>query len=132
MRPLWWMLGIVAAVALVFGVGSRLFVSVPTVATVSFVNETTYAMTVDVSGADKDGWLPLGTAERSDTTRMSDVVDQGEEWVFRFRAQGRDGGEMHLTKDELTRSEWRVVIASSVGQRLAAQGAPPSPIRNKT
>ena len=50
-------------------------------------------------------------------------------WIFRFHSQGLKGGELRLTKDDLARVSWRVVIPDSIGRRMAGQGASPTPSR---
>jgi hypothetical protein len=122
---------LVVAITLIVVTGPRLFVDVPRVGPLSFVNTTPYSMEVDVTGAGRDGWLPLGTARRGGTTQKAEVIDQGREWTFRFRAQGLEGGEMRVAKADLVRSQWRVVISEAIARRLAAQGAPPSPLRKE-
>ncbi len=48
-------------------------------------------------------------------------------WVFRFDAQGKRGGELRLTREQLASDGWRVDIPVEIGQHLAEQGAPPTP-----
>jgi hypothetical protein len=98
-----------------------------TVHRVSIDNETSYALNVEVTGANHDGWTGLATAERERTTDVSDVVDQGKTWIFRVDSQGVDGGEITVSRDDLVRAGWKVVIPASVGTRLAAGGAPATP-----
>jgi hypothetical protein len=38
-----------------------------------------------------------------------------------------DGGDLRFTKDDLARADWKIVIPASVGARLAAAGATPTP-----
>jgi hypothetical protein len=108
-------------------VAPRVFVDPARAEHVSFENRSAYAMEIEVTGAKRDGWLRLGTAERGSTTVVADVVDQGDEWIFRFGSQGLDGGETRVGKAELVRDGWRVTIPDSIAEHLAAQGAPPTP-----
>jgi hypothetical protein len=117
----------VAVLAAFVAVAPRVFVDPPRAEHVSLENRSDYAMEVEVTGARRDGWLRLGTAERGSTTIVSDVVDQGDEWIFRFGSQGLDGGETRVGRAELVRDGWRVTIPDSIAAHLAAQGAPPTP-----
>ena len=105
----------------------RTFAGPATISRVTFVNPTSYALGIEVTGAREDGWTDLATAERERTTEVRDVVDPGKTWIFRFESQGVDGGELRLSKDELARAGWKVEIPASVGDRLAEKGAPPTP-----
>jgi len=131
LRSRWvWGLLVVALVVVVAGaIAPRVFVDKSTVARITFENPTVYAINLQVTGARRDGWLPLGRAERGTTTQFDDVIDQGAVWIVRFESQGRDGGELRLTRDSLIRSGWKVVIPPSVGAALAAGGAPPTPVQ---
>ena len=122
--------GLLAA-ALFFGIVPRMFVSPATVAQLRLVNQTPYALDVEVTDAQLQGWTAVGTAEPAGQTVIQDVIDQGNSWVFHFSSQGEDGGEVHVTKAELTGSGWQVVIPSSVGTQLQREGAPPPPAITK-
>jgi hypothetical protein len=125
-----WALPVVALVAVVAGaIAPRVFVDESTVARISFENPTVYAINIKVSGARRDGWLPLGRAERGTTTQFDNVIDQGAVWILHFDSQGRDVGELRLTREVLMRSGWKVVIPTSVGEALASDGAPPTPLQ---
>jgi hypothetical protein len=125
----WWVPLLLLVVAIVVAV-PRLFASPAVVSRVSFVNNTNYAMDVQVTDAARNGWTDLATAERRRTTVVRDVVDQGKTWIFHVESQGFDGGELQFTKDELKRADWKIVIPDSVGTKLAAEGAPPAPAPN--
>ncbi len=98
-----------------------------TVARITFVNPTAYTLSVDVSDGAGSGWSPAGFAPKRSTGVVEQVSDQGDVWVFRFDAQGKSGGELRLTREQLKRDGWRVDIPVEVGQRLAEAGAPPTP-----
>ncbi len=120
---------VVVLLVVVAGViAPRVFVDRPTVDHISFVDSTVYAIDVEVTGARRDGWLPLVRAERGTTTLVEDVIEQGDVWIFRFQSQGREAGELRLDRDELIRAGWTVRIPTSVGERLALSGAPPTPV----
>jgi hypothetical protein len=123
----WWpLVPVVVGVALV--VVWHLAASPPTtVPRVTFVNDTGYDVEVDVAGAGNTGTLHLGTAAARTTTDVEDVIDQGSTWVVHFRAQGVDAGELRLTRTDLDRADWKVVIPGEVAGRLAAAGRQESP-----
>jgi hypothetical protein len=122
----WWPALVIAAVAIVVAV-PRLIAGPATIGDVTLVNHTNYALDVNVGNGHGDGTTLLATVERGRTTVVGDVVDQGRTWVFQFESQGVDGGTLKLTKDALKRANWKVDIPASVGERLAAEGAPPTP-----
>jgi hypothetical protein len=62
LRPLWLTLGVCVAAAAIAAGASRAFVDVHTVARVAIVNQTAYTAEVDVTDAQRSGWLRLGTA----------------------------------------------------------------------
>jgi hypothetical protein len=126
-RSLWWLPPALVVVIVTVAVIPRVLANPATVSRVTVANPTPYPMEIDVTGAHRDGWMGLGTAERESTTVMQSVVDQGDTWTFHFRSQGLDAGELQLSKNELQRSGWRVAIPAAVGERLARQGVPPPP-----
>ena len=106
---------------------SRLYTTAPRfVERIPFENATVYDLRIDVTGADRDGWIPVTTAQSKATTVAELIIDVGEAWTFRFASQGEQGGELRLTRRELERSGWRVSIPARIGDELAAKGAPPS------
>lgn len=94
---------------------------------VEVVNPTPYEVSVDVQGGPGDGWVALGYVDQGATTAVQEVLDQGRRWTFRFRAQGREGGRLTVTRAALERADWRVDIPREVETRLQKAGAPPSP-----
>jgi len=127
LRPRWWWFPSLLLVALIVAAVPKVVADPAKVHRVTFVNRTTYAIHVEASDERRDGWTGLGIVERQGTTAVRDVADQGREWIFRFESQGVDGGELRLRRDDLARSGWRVVIPESVGERLAREGATPTP-----
>ncbi|MGH9188365.1 MAG: hypothetical protein ACRD0U_21575 [Acidimicrobiales bacterium] len=90
-------------------------------------NRSEYDISVQVSGGDRDGWMAVTTASRRSTTTTVGVIDQGDVWVFRFRAQGREGCELRATRRDLEQASWTVTVPDDVIQHLRAGGAPPPP-----
>ncbi len=123
----WWWIPLAVVVVAIAAIIPRALSNPPHIAQVSIVNDTSYALDVQVAGASKDGWTGLATAERNQTTVVNDVIDQGNTWIFRLESQGVDGGELHYSKSELERAGWKIVIPDSVSKQLASQGATPTP-----
>jgi hypothetical protein len=117
----------VVVLAVFIAIAPRIFIDPPRTDHLTLENRSQYAMDVEVTGAGRDGWLRLGTAERGTTTVLSGVLDQGDEWIFRFGAQGLDGGELRVAKAQLVRDDWHLTIPGSIADSLAKQGAPPTP-----
>jgi hypothetical protein len=90
---------------------------------IALVNPTPYAVDVEVTGAERDGWVQLGEAKQAGTTVYHEVIDQGATWIIRF-ADG-EGGELRLTRAALERSRWRVEIPASMEARLRPAWGPP-------
>jgi hypothetical protein len=98
----------------------------PTVERITIANPTAYDVHVDVTGQDRDGWLPIAIVEARSEDVVQDVIDQGEVWIFRFEHFGDPIEEVHLTRGELERNGWRVEIPAEVGERLQQLGRPTS------
>lgn len=87
-------------------------------------NPTRYDVTIYVARGDDVGWMAVGTARRQETSTFEEIYDQGDLWIFRFSAQGEEGGELRLSKASLERDRWRVEIPRSVEDQLQEAGAP--------
>jgi hypothetical protein len=117
-------------VALAIIIGVMAAVEGPTfVDRVSIENATLYTLDVEVTGADRDGWLALGLVSPGDRRAVSDVVDEGDRWVVRVSSAGIDGGEVAVSRDELERSGWVITIPDEATNRLAENGATPPTAR---
>jgi hypothetical protein len=91
-------------------------------------NSTGYDLNIDVTGSDRDGWLPISVATGGgNVTNTDDVVDQGETWIFRFAYASYPAGELRLSRSQLDKENWRVVVPDSVAKRLQNQGVLPGP-----
>ncbi|HEX7166603.1 MAG TPA: hypothetical protein VF230_06455 [Acidimicrobiales bacterium] len=97
------------------------------VARITFVNPSEYDLSVDATDGTRDGWVSVGTARKESTTSHEAIIDQGEVWIFRFTGQGRDAGELRMTRRDLERATWTVQIPDSIAAELRAEGAPPTP-----
>jgi hypothetical protein len=120
-----------AVVALAAAVGLTSLVGLSsgptTVGRITFENPTAYALDIEVSSGAASGWTSAGSVRQKSTAEVTEVIDQGDVWVFRFDSQGASGGELRLSRTELEASGWRVSVPAEVGTRLAAAGAPPTP-----
>ena len=123
------MLAVGAILALAVIIGVMAAVEGPTfVDRLSIRNATPYTLEVDVTGADRDGRLPLGPVSSGGRLNLRDVVDKGDRWIVHVSSAGIDGGEVAVTRDGLERSGWVITIPDEVTNRLAQNGAtPPAP-----
>jgi hypothetical protein len=97
------------------------------VARLTVDNPTDYAMLVEVSGGQGDGWLPIGTIDRRGPTTFAQLYDVGKVWRFRVSAQTENGGTFSVSRAQLARANWRVRIPDRVGDDLRANGVAEQP-----
>ena len=127
-RPrLWAVTAAVVAVGMVAALGPALLRGPAFVERISFINRGPFDIHVEVTGDPEDGWRSIGTADAASTSLALEVIDEGSIWVFRFSGQGRDGGKLRITRNELRQAQWTVDIPEPVTDRLREAGAPPSP-----
>jgi hypothetical protein len=98
----------------------------PTVDEITVANPTDYELEIDVTGEDRDGWLPVTIVQARSEAVARGVIDQGEIWIFRFRYVGEAVGELSLSREELERSGWRLDVPEEVEERLQQIGTPQS------
>ena len=109
------------AVAVVLGVSAA--VEGPSyVDQLTIRNTASYPVEVEVSNADRDGWLDLGPVSPGERHTFRTVVDKGDRWVVRVSSAGISGGQFALDRDSLERRGWETTIPDEVGTRLAANG----------
>lgn len=120
------LVAIIAALLLLLGLKQLLNPSASLVDRVTIVNPTPYQISLRVSRAGWDTGTALGTVAHGATKTFDDVLDQGEHWIFRFSASDLDGGELSVTREDLSRGHWNLTIPGAVAERLAAAGASPS------
>jgi hypothetical protein len=94
---------------------------------IAFENPNVYDLKIEVSDAGRTGWMAVTTARRKSTTVAQDVYDIGDEWVFRFTAQGQEGGEVRVTRSDLAGAGWHLRVPEQVGVHLHANSAPEPP-----
>jgi hypothetical protein len=102
---------------------NRLRVDAAHVKSFTVVNPTPYDIGVEITDAQREGWLSLGDAEDRRATTFQEVLDQGGVWIVRF-ADG-EAGELRVTRADLERNGWRVQIPSEAEARLRPSWGPP-------
>jgi hypothetical protein len=125
--------GSILGLMLVFGLGPPLamawlvsVVPAPKVEEVTVVNSGTHRVNVDVTGADRKGWLDLGGVDPEGTLVIQEVTDQGELWVFRF-SDGRVGTEELLISRSRLDEDGGTVAVPSQSSGLSTTGSERSP-----
>ena len=93
---------------------------------VTVVNPHQWDVGVDVTGAERDGWLGLGTVDRTASHGFAQVINQGQQWVFRFSYAGVDGGELVVPRSELEASGWKVTVPEQFAERMRVASVGPS------
>jgi hypothetical protein len=93
------------------------------VSRLTVANPSEYALDVAVTSGGRHGWLALSGVPVGATREFHDVFDQGDTWVFSFRAQGRDGGELSISRTDLEARSWNITVPAQVLDHLRAAGA---------
>jgi hypothetical protein len=114
--------GVVAALAFAFAVTVALR-SPSTVDEVTIDNTTSYPVHVEVRDAGDGSWLGLGVVTAGGSQDFREVLDQGDDWVFRFTSGNARGGEIVVSRDDLADNDWTASVPADVGQRLEEDGA---------
>jgi hypothetical protein len=97
------------------------------VSSVTIDNPSPYVVSVDVAPANNSEWTQLTAISPGTTTSVSQIVDQGQTWVFRVASAGVDGGTFTVSRSDLASAGWKVTIPSSITARLRAQNVPDAP-----
>lgn len=96
------------------------------VETLTIENPTDYDLLVNVRGNESSGVLGLGVVHKRATEERGQVIDMGPVWVYEFRYQGLDAGQVRVSRRDLANQGWRFVIPEEIGTRLQELGLPPS------
>jgi hypothetical protein len=118
---------IVLAIASVLVVGIVLLDGPARVDHLTINNPTDYDLTIQLASGPDQAWLPFAVMGLRSTREFHDVLDQGDSWEFRFRAQGQDGGDITVTRAQLEADGWQVTVPEVVVTQLQLLGAPKSP-----
>ena len=118
---------IVIAIVAVMVIGIVLLSGPARVGHLTVDNPTDYDVSIQLAPSTNGAWLPLAVVGVHSTREFQDVVDQGDTWVFRFRAQGQDAGDLTVTKADLEAAGWHVTVPATVVTQLQQLGVPTSP-----
>jgi hypothetical protein len=120
--------GALVALAVIIGVSAA--VEGPAyVDRISIRNATPYAIDVEVTNGDRDGWTNLGPVSPDERDDFRAVVDKGDRWVVRVSSAGIDGGQIEVGREQLARRNWEITIGDEISGRLAENGATSAPQR---
>jgi hypothetical protein len=94
---------------------------------VTIVDDTAYSVNVDVTDAERNGWLDLTTVGRESTRTVEEVIDQGEVWLFRFDYVDIHQEEVEVSRGELKQNDGTIEVTRGFQQRLRELAVPPPP-----
>jgi hypothetical protein len=89
-------------------------------------NPHEWAVNVDVTDTGRAAWLGIGTVEREEEKTFASILDQGDEWTFRFAYRGADV-ELRLTGAQLAEDRWRVTVPRQLAEELRSAEVPETP-----
>jgi hypothetical protein len=118
---------IVIAIASVLLIGIVVLSGPARVDHVTVANPTDYDVSIQLASSTDGARMPFAVVGLRSTREFSDVIDQGDTWVFRFRAQGQDAGALTVTRADLQAAGWQVTVPASVATQLQSLGIPASP-----
>ena len=118
---------VIVAAAIAAILLTQWLVEAPDRVPLSVVNDTDYELTIHATNAGDASWAPVVVIEPHQERNRFETIDQGDEWVFRFRGQGYSGGELAVSREALESSEWRLEVPPEVVATLEAAGATPPP-----
>jgi hypothetical protein len=85
-------------------------------------NPSPYNVNVQVAGAQRAGWLDLGSFAREARRTVEEVADQGPQWVFHFSYGGVDAGELVISRERLADERWTITVPAGVREHLRQAG----------
>ena len=98
-------------------------VPTPKVEQLTVVNPGTQHVNVDLTGADRKGWLDLGGVGPEGATVIQQVTDQGDVWVFRVFSYGDVGiEELPIPRSRLDEDGWTITLPGELS-RVATMGS---------
>ena len=108
--------GVILALRLV-GLGES-----ATYRTLTVENPSQYIVNIEVTSASRDGWFDVGSVKRENRQTFEELVDPGEQWMFRFSYGGIHGGELMVSRDRLAHDGWAITVPAEVTERLREAG----------
>jgi hypothetical protein len=106
---------------------AQLVVPTPPKRTLTIVNGSDYELTVEATRPGDSSWTPVAIVDPRHPGRPARTIDQGDQWVFRFSGQGRSGGEVAISAEQLETDGWQFVVPPDVVSELESAGATPPP-----
>ncbi len=85
-------------------------------------NPSPYIVNVDVTSAERDGWLHVGIVRRESRQTFEGLADPGDQWAFRFSYGGVAVGELSISRDQLAREGWKITVPAEAAERLRDAG----------
>src|SRR4051812_37941915 len=110
----WWALVAVATIVAFVVIPHPATTSPKTIPRLTVANGSLYDLDINVTGASRDGWTGVGTAKAHSTKEFNDVIDQGDTWILHLAAQGEDGGEVQISRSDLSGGGWHIDIPEAV------------------
>jgi hypothetical protein len=83
---------------------------------VTIDNRSDSEVHVVVRSSDGGGALGLAVVDPDRSTRLDEILDQGDTWEFELSRGRADLGVITVTRAELEDNGWKVVIPASVGR----------------
>ncbi len=114
-------LAILAAAVFVTACGSVTFVE-----RIIIVNATDYPARVEVRDQ-SGGWLGLTTVSAHEIREVTEVIDRGTSWTFRFSYGSHAPVERTMSRDDLTDAAWRVEVPDELEENLQMEDVSPPP-----
>jgi hypothetical protein len=74
---------------------------------------------VTASDDGRTGWLPIGTVDARSNSRVTEGIDQGDVWRFRYEVGPDRIAEVRRTRDQLEAADWTVVIPAGAADALS-------------
>jgi hypothetical protein len=87
---------------------------------VTVTNDSSISVDVDVRPSEGGARLILDTVQPRSSASTSDVLDQGDRWIFSFSSGGVEGGSYAVSRSKLAADGWRIRIPDSVVDRIRA------------
>jgi hypothetical protein len=118
---------IIIAIASVLVIGVVLLDGPARIDHLAIANPTDYDLTIQLAPDANSAWLPFAVIGQRTTREFHDVLDQGDSWQFRFRAQGEGAGAVTVSRSQLAADGWQLTVPESVVAQLQQLGVPSSP-----